>query len=77
MPRKEKQHLDRAALDGRIQRAASEGGGELVLIGYEVSFDAAELAAALGAGGEAARGLTTLSVTGNGIIGEAGTASPP
>ena len=71
------EQLDRAALDGRIQRAASEGGGELVLSGYgddPVSFDAAELAQALGAGGEAARALTKLDVFGNGI-GEAGMAA--
>ena len=73
------EQLDRAALDGRIQRAASKGGGELKLSGNEysddpVSFDAAELAAALGAGGEAARGLTTLDVDDNGI-GEAGMAA--
>ena len=80
MPRKEKEQLDRAALDGRIQRAASEEGGELVLIGSEhfsddpVSFDAAELAAALGAGGEAARALTELTVEYN-SLGEAGMAA--
>eukprot|EP01046_Picozoa_sp_COSAG06_P069549 COSAG06_NODE_19018_length_857_cov_2.221636_2_plen_101_part_01 len=76
MPRKEQ--LDRAALDGRIRRAASEGGGELVLDPYDrddpVSFDAAELAAALIAGGEAARALTALNVGWN-DIGEAGTAA--
>ena len=63
------EQLDRAALDGRIQRAASEEGGELVLSGWgrdAVSFDAAELAAALGAGGEAARALTKLYVFANG-----------
>jgi hypothetical protein len=79
MPRKEKEQLDRAALDGRIQRAASEKGGELVLCGNEysddpVSFDAAELAAALGAGGEAARALTALDVDSN-RLGEAGMAA--
>ena len=95
MPRKEKEkeQLDRAALDGRIRRAASEKGscslvldgyegrarGELVLDGYEgsddpVSFDAAELAQALGAGGEAARALTKLYVSSNGL-GEAGMAA--
>eukprot|EP01046_Picozoa_sp_COSAG06_P045020 COSAG06_NODE_6159_length_3076_cov_9.513432_3_plen_379_part_00 len=73
MPFGEKEQLDRAALDGRIQRAASERGGELVLNGW-VSFDAAELAAALGAGGEAARALTTLNVCYNGI-GDAGMAA--
>ena len=75
MPRKEKEQLDRAALDGRIQRAASEEGGELVLVGGYggVSFDAAELAQALGAGGEAARALTKLGVADS--IGEAGMAA--
>eukprot|EP01046_Picozoa_sp_COSAG06_P025359 COSAG06_NODE_2126_length_7537_cov_9.348077_8_plen_106_part_01 len=79
------EQLDRAALDGRIQRAASEQGGELVLSGSSwnndgsmnddrVSFDAAELAAALGAGGEAARALTTLDVRSY-VIGEAGMAA--
>ena len=74
---KEKEQLDRAALDGRIQRASEEG-GELVLIGKyvsdPVSFDAAELAQALGAGGEAARALTALDVVRN-DIGEAGMAA--
>ena len=71
MPREQ---LDRAALDGRIQRAASEGGGELKLNQSWVSFDAAELVAALVAGGEAARALTTLDVGFN-DIGEAGMAA--
>eukprot|EP01046_Picozoa_sp_COSAG06_P099595 COSAG06_NODE_45710_length_352_cov_1.644269_1_plen_80_part_01 len=73
-----KEQLDRAALDGRIQRAASEKGGELVLSAWDdddpVSFDAAELAQALGAGGEAARALTELHVQHN-DIGEAGMAA--
>ena len=71
------EQLDRAALDGRIQRAASEKGGELVLRGFgrdAVSFDAEELAAALGAGGEAARALTALNVNSN-DIGDAGMAA--
>ena len=45
--------LDHTALDGRIQRTASEKGGVLVLRRYGIddpdSFDAVELAAALAA----------------------------